>query len=148
FPADGDAPGQVAFHLGGKSTAYEFCITEVSLMTSAAPPPPYSPETGPRVRVNQHGYLPDAPTHATLVTDALEPLPFELRSGDTVVESGSTVVFGVDPNSGLHVHTIDFSDVTAEGSYTLAADGEESYEFAIGAELYQQLRYDALNYFY
>ncbi len=57
-------------------------------------------------------------------------------------------MFGLDPNSGLNVHTIDFSDVTAEGTYTLAADGEESYEFAIGADLYQQLRYDALNYFY
>ena len=148
FPADGAAPGQVAFHLGGKGTAYEFCITSVSLMTSAAPPPVYSPETGPSVRVNQHGYLPNAPKRATVVTDAESPVPFELLSGDTVVASGSTVVFGVDPNSGLHVHTIDFSDVTTEGSYTLAADGDESYEFSIGTDLYQQLRYDALNYFY
>ena len=148
FPADGAAPGQVAFHLGGKGTPYEFCITSASLMTSAEPPPPYSPETGPRVRVNQHGYLPEGPKHATLVTDAAASLPYELRSGDTVVSTGDTVVFGVDPNSGLNVHTIDFTDVTAAGTYTLAADGEESYEFTIGADLYQQLRYDALNYFY
>ncbi|HPG76638.1 MAG TPA: glycoside hydrolase family 9 protein, partial [Rhodoglobus sp.] len=148
FPADGAAPGQIAFHLGGKGTPYEFCITEASLMTSAAPPPPYAPETGPRVRVNQHGYLTDAPKRATLVTDAEAPVAFELLSGDSVVASGSSTVFGVDPNSGLHVHTIDFSDVSAEGTYTLAADGDESYEFTIGADIYQQLRYDALNYFY
>lgn len=148
FPADGAAPGQIAFHLGGKSDPYEFCISSVSLMTSAAPPPAYSPETGPRVRVNQVGYLPVAPKRATLVTDATEPVAFELRSGGDVVASGTSTVFGVDAASGLHVHTIDFSEVTAPGVYTVAADGDESYGFAIGADLYQQLRYDALNYFY
>jgi len=30
----------------------------------------------PRVRVNQLGYLPDAPQQATLVTDAVEPVEF------------------------------------------------------------------------
>ena len=85
FPADGAAPGQLAFHLG-KSTAYEFCITDVSLRTTASPPPPYEPDTGPRVRVNQVGYLPEGPKGATLVTDATEALPWELHdAADAVV---------------------------------------------------------------
>ncbi|HWR85170.1 MAG TPA: glycoside hydrolase family 9 protein, partial [Rhodoglobus sp.] len=148
FPATGDAPGQVAFHLGGKAAAYDFCITSVSLSTSAAPPPPYSPETGPRVRVNQVGYLPDAPKRATLVTEATDPVEFEVRDGDEVVATGTSTVYGTDDMAGLPVHILDFSELTAAGTYTVAADGEESYEFRIGGDLYQQLRYDALNYFY
>src|SRR5690554_1859281 len=76
FPAetgDGAFEGQIAFQIG-KAAAYEFCVTDVSLVTSAAPPPPYEPETGPRVRVNQLGYLPFGPKNATIVTDALAPV--------------------------------------------------------------------------
>lgn len=149
FPADGEAPGQVAFHLG-KQGAYEFCISEVSLTTSATPPPPYEPDTGPRVRVNQVGYLPHGPKRATLVTDAAEALPWQLldASGATVAE-GATTPAGHDDSADADVHVVDFSDVTATGEgFTLVADGETSRPFAIGADLYAQLRYDALNYFY
>ena len=149
FPPDGDAPGQVAFHLG-KPDPYTFCISEVSLLTTATPPPPYEPDTGPRVRVNQHGYLPDGPKRATLVTDATDPVAWTLTDvGGTTVASGETVPAGIDPNSTLGVHLIDFGGVTATGSgFVLSADGESSHPFDIDAAIYQQLRYDALNYFY
>ena len=149
FPADGAAPGQLAFHLG-KSVPYEFCITDVSLRTTAAPPPPYEPETGPRVRVNQVGYVPEGPKRATLVTEATEALAWELHdAGDAVVASGTTTPEGTDGSTGLNVHVIDFSDVTTAGAgYTLVADGETSRPFDIDADLYQQLRQDALDYFY
>lgn len=149
FPADGDAPGQLAFHLG-KTGAYEFCISEVSLTTSATPPPPYEPDTGPRVRVNQVGYLPHGPKRATLVTDETEALPWQLldAAGETVAE-GTTTPAGHDESSDDDVHVVDFSDVDATGEgFTLVADGETSRPFAIAADLYEQLRYDALNYFY
>ena len=84
FPADGSAPGQLAFHLG-KSVSYDFCITDVSLKTTATPPPPYQPETGPRVRVNQVGYVPEGPKRATLVTDATAALPWELHDASDAV---------------------------------------------------------------
>jgi endoglucanase len=85
FPADGAAPGQVAFHLG-KVGAYEFCISDVSLRTTASPPPPYEPETGPRVRVNQVGYVPDGPKRATLVTESTDAVAWELHdAADAVV---------------------------------------------------------------
>ena len=136
FPADGAAPGQLAFHLG-KSTPYDFCISDVSLRTTAAPPPPYEPETGPRVRVNQVGYLPEGPKRATLVTDAAAALPWELHdAADAVVATGDHHAGGrrtTRPELGVHI--IDFSDVTAPGTgYTLVADGETSHPFDIDAE--------------
>ena len=149
FPADGDAPGQVALHLG-KAATYTFCVSEVSLTTSATPPPPYEPDTGPRVRVNQVGYLPQAPKRATLVTDAADAVAWQLldADGDELADGESQPV-GLDASSGQDVHVIDFSDVTTAGTgLTLVADGETSHPFSIAEDLYGQLRYDALNYFY
>jgi len=149
FPADGEAPGQVALHLG-KSAAYTFCLSEVSLTTSATPPPPYEPDTGPRVRVNQVGYLPFGPKRATLVTEATDAVAWQLLDayGDEVA-TGESQPVGADASSGENVHVIDFSDVeTAGAGLTLVADGETSHPFDIAEGLYSQLRYDALNYFY
>ena len=54
---------------------------------------------------------------------------------------------GVDQASNQNVHTIDFSGVTSAGSgFTLKADGETSYPFAIGA-VYSALRSDSLEFF-
>ncbi|GIG38475.1 glycoside hydrolase family 9 protein [Cellulomonas phragmiteti] len=149
FPADGAAPGQVAIHLG-KTAAYTFCLSEVSLTTSATPPPPYEPDTGPRVRVNQVGYLPHAPKRATLVTDDPYAVAWQLLDADgEELASGRSQPVGADASSGQDVHVIDFSDVRSTGTgLTLVADGETSHPFAIAEDLYAQLRYDALNYFY
>lgn len=151
FPAaEGEDPpsGELAFQVGGAPAPWTFCLDNVSLRSGTVAEP-YAPETGPRVRVNQVGYLPDGPKEATLVTDATEPLAWELLDGTGApVTSGTTTPAGLDETAGLTVHGIDFSDVTATGTYTLVADGEESYEFVIEADIYQQLRYDALNYFY
>ena len=110
----------------------------------------YQHETGPRVRVNQLGYLPDGPKRATLVTDQDESVSWQLRDGDDeVIATGGSSPAGEDPSAGLAVHTIDFSDHTEVGTgYTLRADGEESYPFDISGELYAALRYDALNIYY
>ena len=140
--------GRIQLELGRRAAPYTFCITELSFVETTEAPPAYEPETGPRVRVNQVGYLPEGPKRATVVTTATEPLDWELVSGTTVVASGSTVPRGVDPTAGVNVHLVDFGDVTTPGTYTLRADGETSYAFVIGDDLYQQLRHDALNYFY
>jgi endoglucanase len=140
---------QVAFQIGGQAEPWRFCVDDVSLV-GGAPPPVFEPDTGPRVRVNQFGYLPFAPKEATLVTEATEPLDWELRDdADAVVATGSTVPFGLDESSDQTVHTIDFSGVTAVGSgFTLTADGETSYPFAIAEGLYDQLRTDSVNFYY
>ena len=149
FTSDTDSDiQQVAFQIGGSDDPWTLCLDNVSLV-GGAEPPVYVPDTGPRVRVNQVGYLPQGPKHATLVTEATDPLPWTLTdaAGATVAE-GSTVPRGVHQASGENVHTIDFSEVTAPGGYTLSADGETSYPFTIGADIYEALRADALQFFY
>ncbi|WP_344614091.1 glycoside hydrolase family 9 protein [Dactylosporangium salmoneum] len=142
--------GQVAFQVGGSATAWTFCVDNVSLQ-GGAPPPVYVPDTGPRVRVNQVGYLAGGPKQATVVTDATTPLPWQLRSAaGSVVASGNTVPRGVDATSGQNVQTVDFSAYATKGTgFTLTADGETSVPFDIGANAaYEKLRTDALSWFY
>jgi endoglucanase len=148
-----DEPGEFdtefQIQLGGNAGPFTLCLQTVSL-TTGGEVPQFEHETGPRVRVNQVGYLPQGPKHATLVTDAEEPLEWQLiDAADAVVASGTTTPEGFDPSAGLDVHTIDFSGYTGAGEgYRLAADGEESYPFDISASLYDQLRLDALNIYY
>ncbi|HEX7994998.1 MAG TPA: glycoside hydrolase family 9 protein, partial [Streptosporangiaceae bacterium] len=102
------------------------------------------------MRVNQVGYVPVGPKDATVVTDATTPLPWHLKNADgTVVASGATVPRGLDPSSGQRVHSIDFRGYNVPGTgYSLVSDGEVSRPFDIGARQYQQLRLDALKFFY
>ncbi|HEV2779181.1 MAG TPA: glycoside hydrolase family 9 protein [Actinophytocola sp.] len=149
FTSDVDSPvEQVAFQIGGSAQPWTLCLDNVSL-TGGAPPPVYVPDTGPRVRVNQVGYLAHGPKNATVVTTATDPVAWRLADGGgTVVAEGMSSPRGVDAASGQNVHTIDFSGVTAAGTgYTLTADGETSYPFAIG-DVYAALRSDALQFFY
>ena len=138
---------QVVFQIGGRAEPWRFCLDNVSLQGGAAPPV-YVPDTGPRVRVNQHGYLTRGPKEATLVTDAESPLPWELKTAaGTTVASGQTRPLGMDPTSGQKTHGIKFNH-HAPGRYALAADGETSRPFSIGDDLYTQLRDDALKFYY
>lgn len=138
---------RLAFQVGGNADSWEFCTDNVSYLGGLAPEP-YEPETGPRVRVNQVGYLINGPKNATLVTDAEEPVEWSLTGESGEAAAGVTTPLGVDDSSGLNTHGIDFTDVTTPGAYTLSADGDTSYEFTIGTEAYEDLRTDALNYFY
>lgn len=141
--------GQVAFHVGGSADEYTFCLDNVSLL-GGEEKLPYTPDTGPRVRVNQVGYLPYGPKNATVVTEATEPLDWQLLDADgTKVASGTTTPRGVDGASGQNVHTVDFTAYTGSGTeFTLAADGETSYPFDISSTVYAQLRSDSLQFFY
>ncbi|CAL9475060.1 Cellulase 1 [Nocardiopsis dassonvillei] len=145
---DHDA-AQVAFQVGGSADPWTLCLDDVSLL-GGAEPPVYEPDTGPRVRVNQVGHLPQGPKNATLVTDSADPLPWSLADADgTVVAEGETVPRGVDDTSGQNVHTIGFGHVTEPGEgYTLTADGETSHPFGIGADPYRALATDALEFYY
>ncbi|MFY1632669.1 glycoside hydrolase family 9 protein [Solwaraspora sp. WMMB335] len=140
---------QLAFHVGGNAAEYTFCLDNVSLR-GGEEEPPYVPDTGPRVRVNQVGYLPGGPKNATIVTDAAEPLGWELHdAAGTVVASGTSTVRGLDTASGEQTHSVDFSTYRGTGTgFTLVADGETSYPFAISGDVYDQLRSDALQFFY
>ncbi|MEU3663550.1 glycoside hydrolase family 9 protein [Streptomyces sp. NPDC032940] len=141
--------GQVGFQLGGTPDAWRFCVDDVSLLGGVAPEP-YVPDTGPRVRVNQVGYLPSGPKNATLVTDATARLPWQLKdAGGRAVAHGWSVPRGADASSGQNVHTIDFGRWTRRGDgYTLVVDGETSHPFAIGTAGYERLRTDSAKYYY
>ncbi|MCD0446679.1 glycoside hydrolase family 9 protein [Glycomyces sp. A-F 0318] len=150
FTAGADFPAaQLAFQIGRNDEPWQFCLSEVALLTGAEPPV-YEPDTGPRVRVNQVGYLPDGPKRATLVTEATDPVPWQLHdAAGTLVADGETAVHGDDAASGESVHVIDFSSAAATGEgFTLTADGETSYPFAIGGDAYGAMAVDALSFYY
>jgi endoglucanase len=141
--------GQVGFQLGGSAEPWRFCLDDVSLLGGVAPEP-YEPDTGPRVRVNQVAYLPSGPKNATLVTDAAERLPWQLKNADgTVVARGWTVPRGRDASSGQNVHSLDFGAYKRRGEgFTLVADGETSRPFDIGTSAYDRLSTDAAKFYY
>ncbi|MGW2635925.1 glycoside hydrolase family 9 protein [Streptomyces sp. NPDC001348] len=140
---------QVAFQVGGGADAWRFCLDDVSLL-GGVPPEVYEPDTGPRVRVNQAGYLPGGPKNATLVTDATTKLPWELKNaGGRTVAHGWTVPRGTDASSAQNVQSIDFGAYRRRGKgFTLVADGEASRPFDIGTQVYERLRRDSLKYYY
>ena len=151
FTADRDYPSaQVTFQQDISNTAaYRLCIDNVSLRGGAAPKP-YQPDTGPAVRVNQLGYLPEGPKAATVVTDTTTPLPWILRDGDgRVVTSGLTHSFGMVDSADLKVQEIDFDSFRTAGTgYTLTVGDQTSYPFAIDANLYDTLRQQSKTFFY
>lgn len=149
FEAPLTADTEFQLQLGGNAEDFTLCM-ELASLTTGGEVDEFEHETGPRVRVNQVGYLPHGPKNATLATDAGQPLPWQLLDADGAeVASGTTTPQGNDPSAGLDVHTIDFSHVTATGTgFRLAADGEESYPFGISASLYDRLRADSLGVYY
>ncbi|WP_422756759.1 glycoside hydrolase family 9 protein [Micromonospora sp. WMMD708] len=150
FTVPDDNPNaQLIFQVGGAAAEQRICLDNVSLRGGEAAPP-YVPDTGPRVRVNQVGYLPGGPKNATVVTESTEALPWQLKSAaGTVVASGRSTPRGVDAASGQNVQTVDFSSFRTPGTgYTLVADGETSHPFDISGDLYDRLRADAMQFFY
>jgi endoglucanase len=143
------AQGQVALQVGGSADAWGLCLDNVSLV-GGVPPEVYQPDTGPRVRVNQVAYLPQGPKKATLVTETTTRLPWQLKNAaGATVAHGYSVPRGVDVSSGQNVQSIDFSRYHKRGTgYTLVADGETSRPFDIDAAAYEQLRADALKFYY
>lgn len=138
--------GQVTFQLGGSTQNFRLCLDNISLTGGTG----YVPDTGPTVRVNQLGYVPNGPKRATWVSDTTLPAQWQLKRGDgTVVFGGKTRVFGADGPSGDNVHLIDFSSYRGSGKgYTLVVGDAVSYPFDISSRLYDRLRYDAVEFFY
>jgi endoglucanase len=102
------------------------------------------------VRVNQVGYLPDGPKRATVITDAAQPLPWQLKdNAGKVVAEGETEPHGMDDSSGKATHTVDFSSYRGAGhTYTLEVDGKASLPFDLDPKAYRQLSVDSLSFFY
>jgi len=157
---DDDPSGELTFQLAGplapESGGVKICFDDVELSD-----PLFTPvlrvDRAAKVRVNQAGYFPQANKHATLKARVRTPLLWELvDETETVVANGETVVFGDDAASGELVHTIDFGHYQRTGSNyrlkVLANDGsgktEVSPPFDIDNDIYAQLKFDAVHFFY
>jgi endoglucanase len=100
------------------------------------------------VHMNQLGFLPEGPKRAIVADPSDTPLPWRLLDADgRAVATGRTSVFGDDPQSGEHVHRVDFPAPAGTG-YRLDVAGRTSRAFAVDPAIYDRLRGDALNYFY
>ncbi|MEO1289205.1 MAG: glycoside hydrolase family 9 protein [Chloroflexota bacterium] len=110
--------------------------------------------TLPLIKINQVGYLPDAPKYALVTAPNLEldDTSFTLvdASAGEVVYTGDLVLErDFDDASGDRVWSATFTDVTEEGIYRLQLpSGEESPVFRISANLYDGMLVDTMRYFY
>ncbi len=139
---------------GVDSAPIEFWLNDIRF-TSSADEPGF-----PAIKVNQLGYLSDAPKMA-LVTGfpeeltAAEGTAFEVRQllGNAVAYEG-TLQLRTDFDaviSGERILVADFSDLTAPGDYYLAVDAfqmADSPPFSIGPAVYDKLLVDSMRYFY
>ncbi|MEN8907595.1 MAG: glycoside hydrolase family 9 protein, partial [Clostridiales bacterium] len=150
-----------AFHLADAPVDTEFWFDDMSLTDSQFEGHPDEVRPDYReIRVNQLGYFPNRDKLATLHTESSSPVNWTLEnSSGNVVDSGITEVFGYDNDSGENVHIIDFTDFEQTGTgYILYAESEpvyeggdseaDSYPFDISDNLYDNLVYDSLKYFY
>lgn len=147
-PANQENNSTLTFNLGGNNVTTDICIGNVSLHRINRFP--YHQETGPAIKINQVGYLPNGPKGATLVNPSNSSVTWQLHDNSgKVVSSGSTVPYGNDTSSGLNVHTIDFSSYSQAGSgFVLSTPGATSFPFPISPTLYETLRQDSMQFFY
>jgi endoglucanase len=147
-PANQENNSTLTFFLGGSNFTNEICLGDISLHRINRLP--YHQDVGPAIKVNQHGYLPNGPKTATVMSQSNSSLSWNLlNSHGTLVMSGQTHPFGNDIGSCRNVHTIDFTNHTKQCSgYTLEVAGEVSYPFAITSTLYTSLRQDSMEFFY
>ncbi|MFD0672341.1 glycoside hydrolase family 9 protein [Cohnella sp. GCM10027633] len=93
---------------------------------------------GLRIHVDQVGYMPNAPKTAVFASDE----PFEPLAVQVVDNDGKTAWEGLSPaasmdaNSGDWVARIDFGSLTADGRYEVAAGGNLSDPFYVGAGVF------------
>jgi len=147
-PANQENNSTLTFNLGGNNVTTEICIGNITLHRINRLP--YYQQTGPAIKVNQVGYLPDGPKGATLVSPSNSSVAWQLQNNaGNVVCSGKTVPYGNDTSSGLNVHTIDFSDYSQQGSgFMLSTSTTTSFPFDISSTLYDTLRQDSMQFFY
>ena len=142
-------------NLFGRALFFELGRTDIPLASAVKAIPTPGPTAGPivipaQVSVNQTGYFTRGEKIALLATDASEPQEWNLLdSSGTIVMSGNTILKGKDTNSGDNLQVIDFSDFTSTGTaYIISVGSLTSAPFAISNDIYDQLKKDALSYFY
>lgn len=153
---ESDPTAELAFHAGGAlanaaQEPFVVCIDDVVLSDPQfTPKPKKKTQEAPKIALNQVGYFPNASKIAAYTHASDSLFKWELlESSGNVVASGQTLPFGRDEAAGESVHVIDFSAFARSGlGYSLRVGADKSFAFDIENDLYRQLKYDALHYFY
>ncbi len=103
----------------------------------------------PGIVVDQVGYLPHGPKFAMARLEVQSSIEARLMRGDEVLWRGTSQPRGFDEASGDFVHWIDFTSFqgSADG-LQIHAGGMHSFPFSVRRDLYDELPYEALKYFY
>ncbi|MBZ0295667.1 MAG: glycoside hydrolase family 9 protein [Anaerolineae bacterium] len=104
----------------------------------------------PTISVNQVGYFPQGVKQAVVTAASDNDLRWELvdTATEVTVAEGALSDSRFDEASGDTVRIADFSDFTQHGTYRLVTSSVQSTPFTIGEDVYNQLKIDALRYFY
>ena len=102
------------------------------------------------IKVDQAGYLPDAPKVAFVVSkDAAGGFTIRKSANNAVAFRGKLSAAANDPDSGDRVQTADFSTLTKTGKYYLDVPGTgRSWDFEIRKEVYSPVYYLAMRSYY
>ncbi|MDN3678854.1 glycoside hydrolase family 9 protein [Vibrio tapetis subsp. quintayensis] len=142
---DSDAGAEFQFQMGAQKKA-TICVSNVSLQGK-----PYT-ETAKisPIRLNQIGFLPKSNKLVFIASDSTEPLRWVMKNADGIsTDMGRTIPTGMNKASGENLHKIDLTAYTSIlTGLSVVVDGESSFPFDINSSIYQQLKYDALSYFY
>lgn len=142
---ESDAKAEFQFQMGAQKKG-TVCVSNVSVIGDK-----FREELKINsVRANQLGYLPQADKFIFVANPSKQPLKWALTNSSNLnLDSGKTEVFGVNKASGEHLHRIDLSKYQApmDGLQVKVGD-EQSFPFRINSNIYTQLKYDALSYFY
>jgi endoglucanase len=128
----------------------QFCISAALAVSLSTLPSLANSGVKPvnKIRVNQHGYLPNQPKHAVYVGAAGTNWQLKNSAGVTVA-SGTTTAYGNDNASGDNVSHIDFSSYSVQGEgLSLQIGSDSSYPFKISDYVYTFMKEDAMMYFY
>ena len=101
------------------------------------------------ILLNQHGFSRHGSKRAVVLrSDQARPFDILNDRGQLVFRGTTVPVAGVDPQSGVRLHRIDFSALDAVGDgFVLRVGAARSDPFSIGRP-YRDLARDSLNYFY
>ncbi len=103
------------------------------------------------VRVNQVGYITDAPKQAIVMSSAATPdfAIIDVNSGKVLLGGKLTAPTTSWSESYPNVYTLDFSTLTTAGTYIIEAGGAKSSPFKIDSRknLYSSLLANGLTYF-
>jgi endoglucanase len=120
---------------------YAITFTAVSLATAAPVP---------EIRVDQAGYVPNAPKLAAVVsaTTAKTFTVNDAATGKPVFASQAAAAVQ-DPDSGDAVQALDFTKLSMRGRFYIDVPGiGRSWEFAVGPDVYRRPFYLAMRSFY